>query len=59
MLATIIDCHIANTINKDILENKYSENAKTAIIRTIFKMGNRTKIKNYRSVSLFNIFSKI
>ena len=27
MLAHIIDCHIANIINKDIFENKYSENA--------------------------------
>ena len=46
----IIDCHIANIINKDISNNKFSENAKTATVRPI---------KNYRPVSLLNIFSKI
>ena len=55
----IIDCHIANIINKDISNNKFSENAKTATVRPIFKKGHRTEIKNYRSVSLLNIFTKI
>ena len=31
--ADITDCHIANIINKDISNNKFSENAKTATIR--------------------------
>ena len=57
--ADITDCHIANIINKDISNNKLSENAKTATIRPIFKKGDRTKIKNYRPVSLLNIFPKI
>ena len=48
--ADIINCHIANIINKDISNNKFSENAKTATVRPI---------KNYRHVSLLNIFSKI
>ena len=39
----IIDCHIANIINKGILNNKFSENAKTATVRPIFKKGDRTK----------------
>ena len=34
--ADIIDCHIANIINKDISNNKFSENAKTATLRSIF-----------------------
>ena len=55
----IIDCHIANIINKDISNNKFSENSKTATVRPIFKKGDRTEIKNYRPVSLLNIFSKI
>ena len=42
----IIDCHIANIINKDISNNKFSENAKPATVRPIFK-------------SLLNIFTKI
>ena len=49
--ADIIDCHIANIISKDISENTYSENAKTANVRAIFKSpsrpdpGRREKIK--------------
>ena len=55
----IIDCHIANIINKGISNNKFSWNAKTATVRPIFKKGHGTKIKNYRPVSLLNIFSKL
>ena len=54
----IIDYHIENIINKDTSDNNYSENAKTADLRPIFKDGDRTKIKNYMPVSLLNIFSK-
>ena len=39
--------------------NKYSEHAKTATVRTVFKKEDRTKIKNYWPVSLLNMFSKI
>ena len=58
MSGDIIDCHIGVIINKDISNNKFSENAKTATVRPIFKKGVRTKIKNYRPVSLLNIFTK-
>ena len=59
MSADIIDCHIAIIINKDISNNKFSENAtKTATVRPIFKKGVITEIKNYRPVSLLNTFTK-
>ena len=51
--------HLANIINKDIDLNGYSENAKNANIRPIFKNDDRTKLKIYRPVSLLNIFSKM
>ena len=54
--ANVIDSHLANIINKDIDLNCYSESAK---IRPIFKKDEKTKVKNYRPVSLLNIFSKI
>ena len=59
--ADIIDCHIANLLYlyKGISNNKFSENAKTATVRPIFKKGDRTEIKNYWPVSLLNIFTKI
>ena len=46
-------------VNKDLKENKFSENAKTALVRPIYKKDNRDKIENYRPVSLLNCFSKI
>ena len=45
-------------INKDLKENKFSENAKTALVRPIYKKDS-SKIKNSRPVSLLNGFSKI
>ena len=43
-------------MNEDISNNKFSENAKTVTVRSIFKKGDRTEIKNFRPVSLLNIF---
>ena len=45
--------------NNDIANNKFYENAKTAVVRPIFKKGDKTEIKNCRPVSLLNIFTKI
>ena len=59
MSASVIDCHLANIIDNDISNNSYSEHAKTATVRPIFKKDDRTKIKNYRPISLLNIFAKI
>ena len=57
MLANVIDCHLSNIITCDISKNKYSEHAKTATVRPIFKKDDKTKIKNYRPVNLLNMFS--
>ena len=55
--ANVIDSHLAYIINKDPKENKFSENAKTGLVRPM--IDDRDKIKNYRPVSLLNGFSKI
>ena len=57
--ANVIDSHLAHIINKDLKENKFSENFKTALVGPIYKKDGRGKIKNYRPVSLLNGFSKI
>ena len=57
--ANAIDCHLSNIITCDISKNKYSEHAKTATLRPIFIRNDRKNIKNYRPVSLLNMFSKI
>ena len=57
--ANVIDSHLANIRNKDIDLNCYSENAKIANVRPIFKKDERTKVKSYRPVSLLNVFPKI
>ena len=57
--ANIIDSHLSNIISYDLSDNQYSEHAKTAAVRPCYKKDDRTKVKNYRPVSLLNIFSKI
>ena len=57
--ANVIDSHLAYIINKDLKENKFSENAKTALVKPLYKKDDRNKIKNYRPVSLLSGFSKI
>ena len=47
MSANVIDSHLANIISKDVDLNCYSENAKTANVRLIFKKDERTKVQNY------------
>ena len=57
--ANVIDSHLTYIINKDLKENKFSENAKTALVKPIYKKDDGEKIKNYRPVNLLNGFSKI
>ena len=57
--ANIIDYHLAYIINKDLKENKFSENAKTVLVGPIYKKDYWGKLMNYRPVSLLNGFSKI
>ena len=60
MSANIIDSHLTNIINSDLKRNAFSDSAKVASIRPIFKgKGERTEIKNYRPVSILNCFSKV
>ena len=57
--ADIIDEHMTNIINFDISRNLFSEEAKTAHIRTIYKRLERINKVNYRPVSILNTISKI
>ena len=53
MSAIIIDSHLVNIIHNDITKNVFSEKAKVASVRPIFKKSEREKIENYRPVSIF------
>ena len=59
MSANVIDSHLANIINNDITKNLFSENAKVAPVRPIFKKNEREKIANYRTVGILNCLSKV
>ena len=59
MSASIIDKHLTNIINNHLLRNSFSDSAKIASVRPIFKKGERTEIGNFRPVSILNCFSKI
>ena len=52
MSANVIDCRLSNITACDISENKFSEHAKTATVRPIFKKNVRTNIKK-RSCKYF------
>ena len=57
--ASIIDSYLTNIVNNDIEVCSFSEEAKTATVRPIYKKKSRTVLENYRPVSLLNGFSKI
>ena len=59
MSANVIDSHLANIINNDITKNVFSEKAKVASVRPIFKKNECEKIENYRPVTILNCFSKV
>ena len=55
----IADSHLTNVLNEDRELNSFSEFAKVVSVRPLYKKGERCKIKNYRPVSILNVFSKI
>ena len=59
MSADIIDKHLTNMINNDLLRNSFSDSTKLASVRPMVKKGETTEIGNYRPVSILNCFSKI
>ena len=59
MSAYIIYKHLTNIINNDLLRKTFSDSAKVASVRPVFKKGERAEIGNYRAVSIFNCFPKI
>ena len=40
-------------------ENKFSEDAKTALVRLLYKKNNRDEVQNYGPVIILNGFSKV
>ena len=50
---------LTNIINKDLDNNKFPENAKTALCKSLTQKDDRGKIQNYRPTNILNGFSKI
>ena len=46
-----------NIINNDLSNNSFSNEAKVAIVRPIYKKKSRDQIQNYRTVSILSYFS--
>ena len=59
MSAYIIDKHLTNIINNDLLRNSLSDSAKIASVRPIFTKEEGTETGNYRPISISNYFSQI
>ena len=59
LAASVIDSHLTNIINNHLSNNAFSDSAKLASVRPIYKKDDRNEIKNYRPVSILNCFSKI
>ena len=57
--ADVIDKHLNNIINTDLESSCFSENAKIASVKPIYKKESRSDKNNYRPVSILNSFSKI
>ena len=57
--ANIMDSHLMNIINNDLSNNSFSNEAKVATVRPIYKKKSRDKIENYRPVSILSCFSKV
>ena len=57
--ADVTDKHLTNIINTDLECSCFSENAKIASVKPIYKKENRSDKNNHRSVSILTSFSKI
>ena len=57
--SAVTDKHLTNIINTDLECSCFSENAKIASVKPIYKKENRSDKNSYRSVSILTSFSKI
>ena len=55
----IIDSHLMKIINSDLSNNSFSNEAKVATVRSVYKKKSCDKIENYRPVNILSCFSKI
>ena len=56
--SNVIDSHQCNII-KDLENNKYSKEPKTALVTTIIKKNQRNITENFRAVTILNVMSRI
>ena len=56
LATSVIDSHLTNIINNDLSNNAFSDSARLASVRPIYKKDDRNEIKNYRPASILNSF---
>ena len=54
-----MDSHPCNIINKGLESNSFTDGAKIASVRPIYKKISRHQLENYGPVSMLNAFSEI
>ena len=55
----VVDKYLTSIINNDTLRSYFSDGAKNALVRPIYKKKDRQNKENYRPVNILNRFSKL
>ena len=56
---SVVDKHLSSIIDHDISRSYFSDGAKNALVRPIYKKKGRQNKENHRPVSILNGFSKV
>lgn len=58
-LAIFLTSPLTHMINLSLIQGKFPDALKVAIVRPLYKKGNKTSVSNYRPISLLSNFAKI
>jgi hypothetical protein len=55
----MLHCHNQSPINSHLFTRIFPDNFKISVVRPLYKKGEKTRMSNYRPISLLTTFSKI